>query len=369
MNTTKSRPDLARHAQEEFLAGRMDRRTFMSLSLAAGAAVLASGGRARSAAASDEVVFCNWGGDANTAFKDLYAPAFKEQTGLTLGLDPSGPYASKVEKMVGSDSVIWDVTDSDVFDIISLADKGLLEEIDYGTVDAGKVRDGMALKYATHAYTYSFVLAYDSERVGDSPPTGWADFWDLQKYPGRRAMWTYMSVYEPALIADGVGPQDLYPLDMARAAKKIAEIKGDTIFFDSLAQGQQLFLDGEISMALLTSPRATLVGRDTGGRVKINWNQAQLCPVAWPVIKGGPGGTENALSYIAFGQDPVLQAKLFETIAYSPSNPAALGHVAAQYRQDDPLAPGNAEKQYWRDEAWYAANYGAMVDSILETIA
>ena len=126
-----------------------------------------------------------------------------------------------------------------------------------------------------------------------------------------------------ALIADGVDPSDLYPLDMKRAAKKMKEIKDETIFFDSLAQGQQLFLDGEITMALLTSPRATLVGRDTGGRVKINWNQSQLCSVSWPVIKGGPGGSANANKFIAFGQDPVLQAKLFEAIAYSPANPQA----------------------------------------------
>ncbi|MBB3064528.1 extracellular solute-binding protein [Limibacillus halophilus] len=154
---------------------------------------------------------------------------------------------------------------------------------------------------------------------------------------------------------------------MARAAKKVKEIQEDTIFYDSLAQGQQLFLDGEITMAVLTSSRATLVSRDTDGRVKINWSQGQLCPVSWPIIKGGPGGKQNALKYIAFGQDPVLQSKLFETIAYSPSNPAAMEHVAAEYRQDDPFA--HFSQLYWRDEEWYAANYGSMIDSILETIA
>lgn len=362
------RPDLARFAKQEFKAGRMDRRTFLSLSLAAGSAtVLGAGFPGAARAAGDEVVFCNWGGDANTAFKELYAPGFNEATGLTLSLDPSGPYASKVEKMVETNSAIWDVTDSDLFDIISMAKKGLLEEIDYSVVDPKKMREGMAHKYAAHAYTYSFVLAYDKELVGDTPPTSWKDFWDLKAYPGRRAMWKYMSVYEPALLADGVDPNDLYPLDMARAAKKIKEIKDETIFYDSLAQGQQLFLDGEVSMAVLTSPRSTLVGRDTGGRVKINWNQAQMCPVSWPVIKGGPGGKDNAMKFIAFGQNPELQAKMFETIAYSPPNPAAKEHIAPEYLQDDPYT--HADQQYWRDEEWYAANYGPMVDSILETIS
>ena len=65
-------------------------------------------------------------------------------------------------------------------------------------------------------------------------PVTWADFFDTKKFPGKRA-WPaeYFTggTMEAALLADGVAPDEIYPIDYERATAKIAcwvrRIKGD----------------------------------------------------------------------------------------------------------------------------------------------
>ncbi|MFX5656770.1 extracellular solute-binding protein, partial [Acinetobacter baumannii] len=64
---------------------------------------------------------------------------------------------------------------------------------------------------------------------------------------------------EAALLADGVALDQLYPLDVDRALKKIAEIKDHLVLWDTGASSQQLFRDGEVTMGQLWHTRANLL--------------------------------------------------------------------------------------------------------------
>ena len=46
-------------------------------------------------------------------------------------------------------------------------------------------------------------------------------------------------MFEFALMADGVKPDELYPLDLARATKKLETIKDDIVFWTSGAESQE----------------------------------------------------------------------------------------------------------------------------------
>src|SRR5690606_12430420 len=69
-------------------------------------------------------------------------------------------------------------------------------------------------------------MVYNTDVYSDQQPQSWADFWDVEKFPGKRCMpaWPRF-VMEAALMADGVPKDQIYPIDMDRALKKIAEIK------------------------------------------------------------------------------------------------------------------------------------------------
>ena len=78
---------------------------------------------------------------------------------------------------------------------------------------------GFATDYRIANMIYSMALAYNTEATGGVAPTGWADFFDLEKFPGKRGVMDYSvgGIFEIALLADGVPPDQLYPLDLDRA--------------------------------------------------------------------------------------------------------------------------------------------------------
>ena len=89
--------------------------------------------------------------------------------------------------------------------------------------------DEHKLEYAVAYAEVPMVLAYSLEAFpeGGPPAKNWVDFWDVEKFPGGRAMpgYTAMENMEAALLADGVSREDMYPIDFERGFAKLAEIK------------------------------------------------------------------------------------------------------------------------------------------------
>jgi putative spermidine/putrescine transport system substrate-binding protein len=173
---------------------------------------------------------------------------------------------------------------------------------------------------------------------------------------------------EVALLADGVDPAKLYPLDVKRALDKIKQLKEHCVYWDSGASSQQIMRDGEAVMGNLWSTRASLVRKDTNGRVTYGFNQGLIQAAAWIVPKGNPAG-KDIWNFIASTQDPKLQAELYAVLGNGPINPAAADLVPAAERVWNPGDPANISKQIGLDHEWYASNYTKVVDQYLEAIS
>ena len=125
------------------------------------------------------------------------------------------------------------------------------------------------------AQARSYVIAFDAKRFGKNPPKSWADFWDVKKYPGKRTLYKWMSAnLECALLADGVAPDKLYPLDVDRALRKIEELMPHVVtHWSTGAESQQLLRDGEASMGAY---------EDAEGKIKRPLNIVQRTHPASP---------------------------------------------------------------------------------------
>ena len=210
--------------------GTLSRRRFAQLLIASGA--LGTLGTRQASAEVKEIVFSMWGGDAEAVYAEAWGNPFEEQTGIPVYLDGSGPTQGKIRAMVEAQNVTWDVCDSGLGTQATLGAGGFLEPIDYNVVDKSNVLEGMAYEWGVTGYVYSSVLTWNNERFGDDPPKDWADFWNIEKYPGKRVVWKYMvGVLEAALMADGVAPEDVYPINLERALNKVAEIKEHLILW------------------------------------------------------------------------------------------------------------------------------------------
>jgi putative spermidine/putrescine transport system substrate-binding protein len=356
---------------DDLRAGRIGRRDFMTLCALLGVSVplagAASGGA--EAAEANEVVVSNFGGDAATFMSEAWGEPFTKDTGIPVSVIGGGPLPGKIRAQVDEKNVVWDVCDADGFIAVDLGRKGYLEPIDYTIVDRSKIREGWSWDHGFANYGFSFVIAYDKEKTGGKAPNGWADFFDIEKYPGKRTMWKYMmGAAEGALLADGVPPEKLYPLDMDRAIAKMKTIKDHLVFWDSGSESQQMFLDGEIIMGCIYSTRSSVLERDTKGRVSWIWDGGNYCPGAWVIPKGNPAG-KKAQEFVASTLDPARQIVLLDKLGNSPSNPAASALLTPEQQRIDPGFPDNLKKQIIRDETWYADNYDNALSKWIDAIS
>jgi putative spermidine/putrescine transport system substrate-binding protein len=356
---------------EKLSRGQISRRSFAkvtALILAGAPVALRSSG---AAAGSKELVLVNWGGDAIKAYDAAYGQPFAKETGIAVKEDGSGPTEGGITAQFKSGKPTWDLVDADPFSAISLGKQGMIETIDYNVVDKNKMRPGFGWDYAASTYFYSYVIAYDSKKYGDQAPTGMADFFDVKKFPGKRSMYKWGSaMWEAALLADGIAPDKLYPLDLKRAHEKIKGFKENVVsFWGGGAESQSVLLGGDASMALIWSTRGSLIEQDSGGQIKFIWDQGLLSPGALAVIKNNPGGRDNAMKFIASAQDPRRQLVIFNMLGQGPANPAADALIPADKKRINCVDPVNAAKQIALNMDWYSEHYGAALDEYTKVIS
>jgi putative spermidine/putrescine transport system substrate-binding protein len=208
---------------------------------------------------------------------------------------------------------------------------------------------------------YSSVLAYSQKKYPEgATPNSWADFWDVKKFPGRRALRNHpIATLEAALMADGVAPDKLYPLDVDRAFRKLEEIKPNiTVWWTSGAQSAQLLNDGEVDMVMAWNGRVSALTKE-GAKVAFTFNQGILQSTSLCILKGAPN-LATAISFLNEAVDPVNQANLPLHIDYGPANPKAFdtGVVKPERAAQLPSAPQNASKQALMSYAWWSSSEG-----------
>ncbi len=178
---------------------------------------------------SGQVVVCTWGGSYTDAQRKTMFDPFTQATGIKV-ITTGTPDAAKLKVMEDTGSVQWDLLDAEGQMMFKAADQKILEPIDYGLLYqvapqsdfvAGSAQpDGFA------SVAFGWVLAWNTKSFPGDPPQGWADFWNVEKFKGRRAMYAEPKpLLEVALMADGVPRDKIYPIDVDRAYAKLDQIK------------------------------------------------------------------------------------------------------------------------------------------------
>src|SRR5699024_3070138 len=121
----------------------------------------------------------------------------------------------QLKSMVDSGNVTWDVVTADNDMAVQLGNEGMLEELDYDIIDNSSFDPDHYTDYSIGTYLSSTAISWNTEEIDGETPKTWEDVWDLEKFPGKRTFWEYpLTTFEAALLADGVDPDDLYPIDI-----------------------------------------------------------------------------------------------------------------------------------------------------------
>jgi putative spermidine/putrescine transport system substrate-binding protein len=309
---------------------RMDRATFLRRAATSGLAlgvpglVAACGGGGGGGAAggsggSSKLVYSTWGGSWQDALNKAWAEPFTKQTGIKVVFTGTPDYG-KLQAMVTNHATTWDIAEVEQdFSVIG-PERHLLEPIDYKIVDKSVIPAEFQNPELVPQLLWSEVITYRTDKFGGRKPTSWADVWDTKAFPGKRAIPTIANggVYEAALMADGVAPDQVYPIDADRAIKKLGEIKDDILWYDTGSQMTQWFSDGSATSGIGWDGRINLL-IDQKVPVALDFNQSILLASMMCVPKGAPDKTA-AMKFLNFALSAKAQADAAKAIYYGPVN-------------------------------------------------
>ncbi|VEF49292.1 extracellular solute-binding protein [Bacillus freudenreichii] len=306
----------------------------------------------------ETLVVVDWGGAVTDARKDTIFKPFEEEFNVKIEVESPTDYG-KLKAMVEGGNVTWDVVNIDTFWGEQAGEQGLLEAIDYDIVSKEDIIPEMINDYSVGAEMYSSVIAFSTDKFsGNTHPQTWKDFWDTEKFPGARGLYNDpLETLEIALMADGVKPEDLYPLDVDRAFESLDKLKAKTeiVWWDAGAQPVELLSTGTVTISTAWNGRITEAKKDNAP-VDLHYNQATLSSEAWAVPKGSKN-KDLAMEFINFATSAEVQAAFSETIDYSPVNTKAIELLPAEVQERLGQSPELAESQVVMDPKYWAENY------------
>jgi putative spermidine/putrescine transport system substrate-binding protein len=163
-----------------------------------------------------------------------------------------------------------------------------------------------------------------------------------------------------ALVADGVSPDDLYPLDVERALARLDTIKDETIFWETGAQSAQQMADGEAVMGMIWNGRIQ-TAIDEGAPLAIQWNQHIALADYWAVPKGAPN-KEAAMQFIAYSLSNQNSHKIADFISYAPTNVETFDQVNADMAPLLPTYEDRPSLGFQVSDAWWDENREQIVE-------
>jgi putative spermidine/putrescine transport system substrate-binding protein len=276
------------------------------------------------AAAAQEAVtitYVSFGGALQAAEEKAWLQPYMQLHPNVTILYDNVDYA-KLKAMVESGNVTWDVVttgpDFGLGDSTRYLEKLDCSEIACADLQSDKFPQGDGYRVAQT--TSGTVLGWNTTVFGDNPPQNWADFFDVQRFPGKREVMGDMESMplEVALVADGVPPDQLYPLDVQRALNKWDSIK-DQVEFTTNYQGcAEKVATGDAVMGECWSGRFQTF-KDNGSPVDFTWT-GQTMTGGYNMIPKGSKHKDEAMRLIAYITAPEPGARFTDYISYGPAN-------------------------------------------------
>ncbi|AZO31687.1 ABC transporter substrate-binding protein [Mesorhizobium sp. M1B.F.Ca.ET.045.04.1.1] len=310
------------------------------------------------ASAADTITVASWGGTYQEAqTKAFFDPTAKE-LGITIKQDTTNGL-DDVRLQVTGNAVKWDITELGADECARGSKEGLFEKLDYNVIDKSGINPKLVHDdWVGISYT-SVVLIYRTDVFGDKGPKSWADFWDVEKFPGRRALSGSQATetLSVAALAEGLPIDKVYPVDIDGALQSVDKVRGHIdAWWTSGAQAMQLVKDGEVDMASIWNGRAGTLKKE-GAPVSFSFDQGVLTADCMVIPKGSKN-KDIAMKALAKFVSPDLQANLPLYVDNGPANEKAFetGKIPQERIKDINSAPENVKKQVLQDPAFWSDN-------------
>lgn len=313
------------------------------------------------AASARDLTIVSWGGNFQDAQRELFFTPYAKQTGKNV-LDQSWDGGVGVlDAKVKAGNPNWDVVEVEAEDLALGCESGLYEKIDWAKIgDKADFIPEAVNECGVGNIVWNTGLSWDGDKLKVGP-TSWADFFDTQKFPGKRGLRKGPKYsLEFALIADGVKPSEVYevlrtPEGVDRAFNKLQQIKPSIVWWEAGAQPLQMLTAGDVVMSSSYNGRITGFNNTEGKNFKFLWDGSVSAIDSWTVLKGS-ANKAAAMDFIAFASKPESQAKLPKFIAYGLTNKKANDLVPADLQAVLPTTPENLARSVPIDVDFWVEN-------------
>lgn len=309
-----------------------------------------------------DLTVASWGGNFQDAQREIYFKPFSQQTGTPLLDEGWDGGIGVLQAKVKAGSPSWDVVEVEADELALGCADGLFEKVDWNKLGGkGAFLPSAVSDCGVGAIVWSTAIAYDGAKIADGPKS-WADFWDVKKFPGKRALRKGPKyTLEFALMADGVPADKVYDVlatseGVDRAFAKLDTLKPNLVWWTSGAQPLQLLASGEVAMTSAYNGRITGINRSEGKAFKVVWPGSIYAVDSWVVLKSAEN-KDAAFDFVAFASKPENQAKLPQYIAYGLTNKAADKDLPPDQLADLPTATANMagalslDTDFWIDNS------------------
>ena len=328
---------------------------------------------------AQSITVVSWGGSYARASVRAYHERFEAETGIRIDLEEYSGGLAQIRAQVETGNVSWDVIDIEAGDLLLGCDEGLLEEVDLATLppapDGTPAEEDFDETYAldcgVQGLTYSTVVAYNRERLTGPAPTTIADFFDLERFPGRRGLRRSPLVnLEFALVADGVPVESVYdvlsePGGVDRAFAKLDTIRDVAVWWETGAQPPQMLADGEVLMSTAFNGRIFNAQALENQPLEIVWD-GQVLAAGYQAIVAGTERLEAARRFVEFATSTQSLANITDYISYAPLRRSSQALVDTHLDTGIEMAPhlpdwpANAANAVIEDAEWWADNLDDM---------
>lgn len=296
----------------------------------------------------------SWGGAYTMSQQKAYHEPWMEQTGDEIvNIDQSGNALAGLRSQSQAGNVTWDIVDMLPADAMIACDEGLIEPLDHdalladapdGTPPSEDFVDNALGECFVASIVYSNIVAYNSEMFPeDAQPSKIADVFDLENYPGKRALMRKpINNLEWALVADGVAPEEVYDVleteeGIQRAFDKLDTIKDQVIWWEEGAQPPQLLADKEVAFASAYNGRIfdAMISEDQP--FEIIWDAQVFELDGWAVPTGKM--TDKVEEYLHFATDTQRLADQAQYISYGPARKSSSDLVSTHAETGIDMTP------------------------------
>lgn len=317
-----------------------------------------------------ELNFTSWGGSYQAAQEKTALHPFGAKNNVTIKSNTYNGGIAQIRSQVQTNNVSWDVVDMQLSDAMRACDEGLLEKInpaqDLVPIAGTALKDDFLPSALNECMagniTWSTLIAFNKDKFGANAPTKIADFFDLKKFPGKRALRkSPEGAMEWALMADGVPAAQVYKVlatsaGVERAFKKLDTIKSSVVWWESGSQSPQLLADGEVSMASAYNGRIYNAIISDKKPFDFIWD-GQVVNIEGYVIVKGTKNLKEAKAFVRYATQPETLAALAPMTANGPVRKSSMSHVSEKVAPYLPTAPKNLstainiDPEFWADHS------------------